>query len=59
MRMKIYIVKYKDNEFKFLDVKTAVKEAEILGETGKNVYVYKEVDGVSDEEPFFECTWSI
>jgi hypothetical protein len=59
VKMTIYIVKCKDEEFKFLDVKSAVKEAEILGESGKNTYVYKEVDGVREEEPFFSCWWEI
>jgi hypothetical protein len=58
--MVIYIVKHKDKELKFLDEKTAVEEAELLafGE-GKNVYVYKEVDGVREEEPFYSCLWEI
>jgi hypothetical protein len=57
--MKKYIVQWKNNEKDFADVQEAVKFAEKTGETGVNAYVWVELDGVRDEEPFFECVWTI
>jgi len=54
-----YIVKYKQHEKLFTDVRVATLEAEKIGETGVNTFVYKEVDGVRDDEPFFSCTWGV
>lgn len=57
--MKKYIVKYKQHEIEFDNIHEATKEAEKIGETGANVYVYSEVDGVREEDYFYSCTWEI
>jgi hypothetical protein len=57
--MVSYIVKSIGSETNFLDFKSAVKEAERLAEEGKNAYVYKEIDGVREEEPLYSCYWGI
>lgn len=57
--MKKYIVEWKNEKQDFTDVQEAVKFAEKTAETGVNTYVYGEIDGVRDIEPFFECTWTI
>lgn len=57
--MKTYVVKYKEHEKVYTDIGFAIAEAEKIGETGVNVYVYAELDGVREEEPFFSCVWEI
>ncbi|WP_190284975.1 hypothetical protein [Bacillus sp. S3] len=57
--MKTYVVKYTQHEKVFTDLQFAIKEAEILSKTGVHTYVYSEIDGVRDEEPFYSCTWEI
>jgi hypothetical protein len=54
-----YIVKYNQFEKVFANIQVATKEAERIGEKGTNVYVYEEIDGVREEEPFFSCTWGL
>lgn len=57
--MKKYIVKYKQHEIEFENVREATKEADKIGETGANVYVYSEIDGVREEDYFYSCTWEM
>ena len=58
--MKKYIVQLGKNEKEFLDVSEAIGFAERTGfETGANAYVWVEIDGVRDREPFFRCEWGI
>lgn len=57
--MKKYIVEWKNEKRDFTNVQEAVRFAEKKAETGVNTYVYGEIDGVRDTEPFFECTWTI
>lgn len=51
--MKTYIVKFKHHERLFTDDKFAVIDAERLGMTGLTVDVFRETDGVREDEPFF------
>ena len=58
--MKNYVVQWNKNEKDFSDVNEAATFAEKTGlETGSNVYVWVEIDGVRDKEPFFRCEWGI
>lgn len=58
--MKKYVVTWGNEEKEFDDIKKAVDFADKTGvSTGSNAYVWGELDGVRDEEPFFSCTWSI
>lgn len=54
--MKYYIVKWKDKEHHFTDVKESIICVENVAEQEKcSSYVYVEENGTLAEEPFFSC----
>lgn len=54
-----YIVQYKHHERTYRDIQVAIQEAEEVGESGVNAYVYNEVEGVRDGKPFYSFTWDM
>lgn len=58
--MEIYNVTCGKEEEEFTDINKAVKHAEKICESsGVNAYLWGEVDGVRDEEPFFKFEWTL
>lgn len=58
--MKKYVVQWGKNETVYFNVRKAVSFAEKTGlETGLNVYVWVDIDGVRDREPLFKAEWEM